>query len=77
MTPDEHIKSCWTLDRKVPLAFLLVMLLHLCGSVWWAADISARVSSVESEQARYERLMEKMTVIETDVKWIKGALKDE
>jgi len=31
--------------------------------------------SVEAEQARYEHMMEAVTRIETDVKWIKGALK--
>lgn len=72
--PNEHTNSCFHFDRKITLAVVLVFLVQFAGSIWWASDLSARVQSVEDEQARYEHMMEEITEIKTDVKWIKQAV---
>ncbi|SOB60627.1 conserved protein of unknown function [Pseudodesulfovibrio profundus] len=72
--PNEHTDACWQLDRKVSLAVVIIFLVQFAGTVWWASDLSARLLSVETEQARYEHIMQQITEIKTDVKWIKQAV---
>ena len=75
--PNELTPQCFQVDRKVSLAVVIVFLVQFAGTVWWASDISARVQSVEAEQARYEHMMEAIAEIKTDVKWIKSAVVDK
>ncbi len=75
MEPNNYTNSCWQVDKKISLSFMLVVLLQMFGFAWWAADLSVRVSTVEARQIRYERVFEDITEIKTDVKWIKDAIK--
>jgi uncharacterized coiled-coil protein SlyX len=40
----EPAKEPWHLDRKVPLALILALLLQTAGMVWWAASLSSKVA---------------------------------
>ena len=42
--------EAWHLDKRVPLVFILAILLQTAGIVWWGSSISERVNSVEREQ---------------------------
>lgn len=75
MSPNEHTQTCWQLDKKITLSVLIVIIMQVVGSVWWASDLSARVTAVELEQSKYEHVFEDIAEIKTDVKWIKGAIK--
>ena len=35
----------WHLDRRVPIALILVILTQTAGGAWWAASTSARVDA--------------------------------
>jgi len=43
-------EESWHLDKRVPLAFILAILLQTAGIVWWGSSISERMNSVEREQ---------------------------
>ena len=43
-------EDAWHLDKKVPLAFIVTILLQTAGIVWWGSSISERMNSVEREQ---------------------------
>ncbi len=44
---DVGAREPWHLDRRIPVALILVILLQTVGVVWWAASTSARVDAVE------------------------------
>lgn len=73
--------TCWIVERRLGLGVLLAILVQAATSVWWAADLSARVKSVEEKyyhlaevQAKQNATMERIAVIEVDVRWIKQTL---
>lgn len=41
--PSKH----WVLDKRVPLALILTLIVQTGGIVWWASGISSRVTSLE------------------------------
>lgn len=40
-------RRAWHLDRRVPIAIIVVLLVQFAGVVWWGAQISARVDVLE------------------------------
>ena len=38
----------WHLDRRVPVALIVTIVMQTIGIVWWAASISARVDVLEA-----------------------------
>lgn len=40
-------KEHWSVDKKIPLALIVTMVLQLAGVVWWGSDISTRITDVE------------------------------
>ena len=47
----------WHLDRRVPIALIVTIVMQTIGIVWWAASISARVDVLERrlEEARHNQ----------------------
>ena len=37
----------WHLDRRVPVALIITIIMQTIGIVWWAASLSARVDALE------------------------------
>ena len=37
----------WTVDRHIPIALIMTLLLQTAGVVWWAATLSSRVDALE------------------------------
>jgi Tfp pilus assembly protein PilO len=44
----------WHLDKRVPIALLLAILLQAGGWIWWAASLNSRVDTVEDSIVRLE-----------------------
>lgn len=40
----------WVIDKKIPLALVLVIFTQTAGAIWWAAAIDGRVTQLESRQ---------------------------
>lgn len=71
----------WQLDKKVPLAVLVLLALQTCALIWWAAGMSFRVDQLEKDSAtrapqadRIVRLELKVDNINDRVSEIKGLL---
>ena len=72
----------WHLDRRVPLALITALLIQTGGVIWWAANLSSRVDTLESWVRDNRVIGERLAVIEQvvqlsreDLKEIKGSLK--
>jgi Tfp pilus assembly protein PilO len=48
----------WHLDRRVPVAMIIAILVQTFGIVWWAATIGAEVEQLKSNDARQDSRIE-------------------
>ena len=55
----------WHLDKRVPLALILTIMIQTAAGIWWAATISARVGAVEMWITDNKTVTEQMAIIET------------
>lgn len=72
--------SQWHLDRRVPVALLVAILVQTSGAFWWAASISERVGQLERDirivQLAVPSQSEKVVKVETQVDLILRTLSD-
>jgi hypothetical protein len=57
-------KNTWLLDRRVPLAVIVTLLLQLGGALIWSAKLDARVDNLEQETINSSGLNEKFARLE-------------
>jgi hypothetical protein len=46
----------WKVDRSVPVALIVGMMVQTAGIVWWAASTTSRVEVLEKTQVTAERV---------------------
>ena len=44
----------WHLDKRIPIALIMAVMMQTAGAVWWAATISARLDQTEARTSRLE-----------------------
>jgi hypothetical protein len=64
----------WHLDKKVPLALIVTLVLQTFAAVWWASGLSQRVASLEALTANSQDMLERTVRIETRVDGMKEIL---
>lgn len=47
MSTDTNSDSSWHLDKKVPVALILVLFIHAATGVWWASKMESRQDSFD------------------------------
>lgn len=73
MNIERDDNGAWHLDKRVPLAMILALGMHLGGSVWFFRGIVADISDTQRrvtalEMARTsERVSERLAVVESQV----------
>ena len=55
----------WHLDKKVPLALVIMIAAQTIAAVWWAASLDTRVRTAELWITRNDKLESRLTRIET------------
>ena len=66
----------WRIDKHIPVALLIAILIQTCGAIWWAASISGRVSTLEQQNAALIPLTAAVAKVETSIIDMKEDLKD-
>ena len=74
MPNSDPASNGWHLDRRVPLALIVTLLLQTAGMVWWAANLSARVVELERKQAKMEARGDRITRLEANQVHISSTL---
>lgn len=41
----------WHLDRRVPVALIVTILMQTAAAIWWASALSQRMTTVEADTA--------------------------
>lgn len=44
----------WRVDKHIPIAVIVTILIQTCGAFWWAATVTARIDALE--RARFDTL---------------------
>ena len=65
MTPDDPAGGTWHLDKRVPLAMIVTIMVQTGTIIWWAAGISARLDQVERIQQSTAPQGDRLTRVET------------
>jgi hypothetical protein len=50
----------WHLDKRIPIALIVTILLQTAAAVWWAADVSGTIRNLDAADKRHEVLMEQL-----------------
>lgn len=66
----------WTLDKRIPLAFILAIVIQTGGAIWWFSGLAstvnqqgARIVTVENQRAG-----ERLAVLESTIGDVRGQL---
>ena len=46
----------WTVDKRVPLALILILFSQTLGATWWAATMTSRVQTMEENAVMHKDL---------------------
>ena len=46
----------WTVDKRVPLALILILFSQTLGATWWAATMTSRVQTMEENAVMHNDL---------------------
>ena len=51
----------WHLDRRVPLALIVTIMIQTFGAIWWAASVSSRIDVAENKIQSIEKMYQLTT----------------
>lgn len=57
----------WQIDRKVPLALVITLLIQTGGAVWWASSMNARLNNLEDRMTLAAPQADRLTRVEVKV----------
>lgn len=57
----------WTIDRKVPLALVITLLIQTGGVVWWASSTNTRLQNLEAKMESTAPQGDRLTRVEARV----------
>lgn len=60
----------WHLDKRVPLALIVTIIIQTAGLVWWASSLSERVNSLERTRDATAPQADRLTRVEVKVESI-------
>jgi len=67
MRKEEH----WKIDKRVPFALIVTMLLQVAGALIWATQLDARVGNVEQQMVSDSSLSEKFARLDERLEGMK------
>lgn len=62
---EKHTEN-WHLDKKVPIAIILAIVVQTSGLIWWAATLNSRVSSLEARDSTQQTLIDSRAKLADD-----------
>jgi hypothetical protein len=64
----------WRPDKKIPLAFLLTLIIHTMTAIWFASRLNARVESLEAITRDNSLVLERLVRVETQLDGVKETI---
>lgn len=73
-TTVEDTRPHWTVDKRVPVALIISMLIQTAGVIWWAAGMNSSVQNLERAVASFPDVRERVVKLETRLETIGSTL---
>lgn len=70
----DAVAQRWRIDRRIPLALVLAIAVQTGGAVWWLANLSARVSTIEEAAIARQDERDRLIVLETELRAVNATL---
>ena len=67
---DQH----WTLDKKVPIALIIVLFFQFASGVWFMSKLDSRVSSLEDSSKLTAPQADRLTRVEVKIEGIQSGV---
>jgi hypothetical protein len=64
----------WYLDKRVPLALILTIVIQTAGLVWWASNLTERVNSLERTQEATAPQADRLTRVEVRLESVQSGI---
>lgn len=64
-------RTHWTLDKKIPLALIVTIMLQTAAAIWWAASINWRVGQLEKSVDNSSSLSTRVVKLEVLMEQVK------
>jgi hypothetical protein len=68
--------NAWHLDKKVPIALILAILMQTGGMVWWAASASERINALERRAELAAPQGDRLTRVETKLEAVQDGISE-
>lgn len=66
--------ASWHLDRKVPIALILAILVQTVGIGWWGASTNARLNALEEKATLASSQPERLARVETKIETVQDGI---
>ncbi len=67
-------KPHWTVDRRIPVAMIIALLVNFGFGVWWVSSLSSRVDSLEKSEDARSTQGNRLTIVEQQLTFIQQTL---
>jgi hypothetical protein len=64
----------WHLDKRVPLALIMTIVIQTAGLVWWASSLSERVNSLERTREATAPQADRLTRVEVKLEGVQSGI---
>jgi hypothetical protein len=64
----------WYLDKRVPLALILTIVIQTAGLVWWASNLTERVNSLERTREATAPQADRLTRVEVRLESVQSGI---
>jgi len=68
--------ASWHLDKKVPIAMILAILMQTGGIVWWGATASERLNALERKADAVAPQAERLARVETKLESVQDGISE-
>jgi hypothetical protein len=71
---DRSGEGRWQLDRRVPIALIVTIIVQTAGLVWWASSLTERVNTLERRADASAPQAERITRLEVNIEVVKDGI---
>jgi hypothetical protein len=64
----------WSVDKRVPLALIVTIVIQTGGLVWWASSLSERVNSLERRAEQTAPQADRLTRVEVKIESVQEGI---
>lgn len=71
-----HQDRYWHLDKKVPIALIVTILVQTATVIWWASSLSVRVQHLESQVISARPQADRLTRVEVKLENVQSGVEE-